>query len=433
MNAAKFARQLVGALPALVEQNIISADGAEALRRHYAPMMRPARSLSVGLTISAILGGLLVGAGIILLLAHNWDALSRPARAGVALAPLLVSIGLSMFTLWRRSTSAAWREGCGVFYFLSIGAAIALVSQTYHLYHDLTGFLLVWLALTLPLIYLLGTGTALVGFWACVVAYSFRLNAGWHARELPPDFMPLVWWAAGLPFLVWQVWRRRGSLTVTWLSAACAVSGALLLLAYSDRRDFAYWQLPYAALFTLYYLVACRWFGDARGWRNPFRAVGCLGIAAVAVTLTFKHAFTHRPEFVWPWFSAGWALAAAGWSALIVELARKKLSFNWVAALFPGVVAVSVFVLTGHWSALLMNLYVFALGVFTLARGVRRDSWLSMNEGLLLLVALIVSRFFSADYGFVARGVAFIMVGVGFLGLNGWVLARRNKRKESDR
>ncbi|MDR1192542.1 MAG: DUF2157 domain-containing protein [Verrucomicrobiales bacterium] len=431
MSDARFAKQLVGELPGLVEKNILSTDGAAALRRHYAPLAVGKSGLSIGLTISAILGGLLVGAGIILLLAHNWDDLSRPARAGISIAPLLVSIGLSGFALWRRSTSATWREGCGAFYFLSIGAAIALVSQTYHLYNDLEAFLCVWLMLTLPLVYLSGAGTAFVGFLACAVAYNAELN---YYNESLFNFAPLAWLAAALPFFVWQVRKRRESLTVTWLAAALAVSGVVVLLAYSDKLDFTYyWQVAFAALFTLYYLVACRWFGGARGWRNPFRVVGGLGIAVIAVTLTFKDVFQHPPDwsaFASSPFAVGWLLAAAGWMALTVSLAWRKIPFNWAAVLFPGFVSVSVFGLPHVHAPLLMNAYVLALGVFTLVRGARRDSLLSMNEGVILLVALMVSRFFNEDYDFVARGVAFVMVGAGFLGMNAWVLVKRKNKKE---
>jgi uncharacterized membrane protein len=107
------ARQIVAELPSLVAQNIIDGDAAAALRLHYERQIKPSRSISIGLAISAILGGLLVGTGIILLLAHNWDALSRPARAVVAMLPLLASIALSCRAILRHMDSAAWREGCG--------------------------------------------------------------------------------------------------------------------------------------------------------------------------------------------------------------------------------------------------------------------------------------------------------------------------------
>jgi uncharacterized membrane protein len=435
MSDSKFAKQLIGELPSLVDGKIIDANSAESLRRHYQPQVRQSRSLSIGLTISAVLGGLLIGAGIILLLAHNWDELTRPMRAVLSMLPLVISVLLAGFTILRRPDSTAWREGSGIFYFLSIGASIALVSQTYHLYNDLQGFLLVWMLLALPLVYLLGAGTAFIGFLACLVWYNFSLNQmfSWRGYQVPLNPQPLFLLLAVLPFFAWQVWKRRESLMTIWLSAALSIALPLLLTAFLDKRDFSYWQLSFGGLFTLMYLVSCHWFGGLRGWRNPFRAVGCLGIAVIAIILTFREPY-RDPVEVWQLGTQAlviWLLAAAVWVGLVGDLFRRKLSFNWLAVLFPGVIALGVLGLGRENQApLLMNFYVFALGVFTLVRGVKRDSLLSMNEGLLLLTALIISRFFDGDYGFVARGVAFIVVGFGFLGMNLWVLINRKNKKE---
>jgi hypothetical protein len=110
----------------------------------------------------------------------------------------------------------------------------------------------------------------------------------------------------------------------------------------------------------------------------------------------------------------------------------RKISFNWGAAWFPLFVllALAPGVAEGsNWMPLVMNVYVLALGVFTLVRGVRGDSLFSMNEGMLLVSALVVCRFFDSDYGFIARGVAFILIGCGFLAANVLVLAKRRRRK----
>src|SRR2546430_10467869 len=67
-------RWLLAELPELVAGGILSAENAEALRQHYAATDsgEPRR---IGFVLSAILGSLLVGGGIILLVAHNWDFL----------------------------------------------------------------------------------------------------------------------------------------------------------------------------------------------------------------------------------------------------------------------------------------------------------------------------------------------------------------------
>ena len=56
--------------------------------------------------------------------------------------------------------------------------------------------------------------------------------------------------------------------------------------------------------------------------------------------------------------------------------------------------------------------------------GLRTRRMGTINAGMLILAAVIVSRFFDADIGFVLRGVAFIILGIGFLVTN-LVLMRR--------
>ncbi|MEJ2189814.1 MAG: hypothetical protein P8Y93_10470 [Acidobacteriota bacterium] len=64
------ARRLLSELPRLEAVGVIDATTAERIREHYAS--HPAFSSSrLAMAISAVLGTLLIGAGVILLLAHN--------------------------------------------------------------------------------------------------------------------------------------------------------------------------------------------------------------------------------------------------------------------------------------------------------------------------------------------------------------------------
>lgn len=428
MKDPRLARQIVGELPELVSQNIIDAAAADALRRHYEPHIKPSRSLSIGLTISAILGGLLVGAGIILLIAHNWDELSKPMRAVLAMLPLLASAGLSGYAILRRMDSAAWREGCGAFYFLSIGASIALVSQTYHLYNDMEGFLFYWILLSLPVVYLLQSGAAFAGSLAGIVAYAFAVN---EIHRGSFSVTTLILLALVLPYYAWHVRRHRESLTVTWISYALAIALPLIGAAYMERLEPIYLCAFLGVLAVVYYLAGCCWFGAHRGFRNPFRSLGSAGVAVLAVILTYSDIygyFWRHDKMPSVAFGVITGILGCVWIALTAFMAAKKMPFNWAAALFPAALLLALTPALGVAGPFVVNVYVLALGIFTLARGVRRDSLLSMNEGLLLVAVLVTCRFFDSDYGFVARGVTFILVGAGFLTMNVLVMKKRRDK-----
>jgi len=69
-------------------------------------------------------------------------------------------------------------------------------------------------------------------------------------------------------------------------------------------------------------------------------------------------------------------------------------------------------------SAVMFNLYLFALGVGTLVIGMRGRRLGTVNAGMVVLSAVILCRFFDADFSFLAKGIAFIVVGIGFLATN---------------
>ncbi len=112
------------------------------------------------MAVTAVLGALLIGSGIILVLAANWDLFPRVVRTVLAFVPLLASQELGAFVLLRNADSMGWRESVALLNSLAVAAAIALVSQIYHLQGDFVEFMLVWMLLTLPAIYLMNSAAA---------------------------------------------------------------------------------------------------------------------------------------------------------------------------------------------------------------------------------------------------------------------------------
>ena len=170
-------RWLQAELPELVASGVLSAETAEALEKHYAAT-GPEEPRRIGFVLSAILGSLLIGAGIILLVAHNWDFLSRPIRCAIAFAPLVLSQALAIFVLLRRNESAPWREGAAILNVAAIGTAIALVSQTYQIQGDFARFILVWMLLALPIVYLFKTSVGLSAYFVGATIWVLSSKTG---------------------------------------------------------------------------------------------------------------------------------------------------------------------------------------------------------------------------------------------------------------
>ena len=422
-------------LPDLVGRGVVPGEVAEKLRQHYGDV-EGGGGKRWAIILFSILGAALIGAGIILLLAHNWDDLSRPVRMVLSLMPMLAAQGLAAYVLLKQRASTAWREGVGMFWALAIGASIALVGQTYHLYGDFGAFMLSWTLAGLPVVYLLNSSVAAILFWVGATTWAGDV-CGTRGMEI--WFWPLA--ALAVPHLVLAAWRNRYHVRVgllSWVLAICGAIGIGFTLAHRSGHD---WIPVYTGYFALLYMLGSLWFNEGRTfWQRPLQTLGALGVIVLAIVLTFEDPWDHYWRCAtWlallngpatGWVQVGilvlWPLAAIGlWAYSWVR--REPITLLFGALPVLGIIgSMLASAKAGVVILILMNLYVFALGVALIVLGVRDRRLGVVNLGMLITAALVIARFFDADLSFILRGLAFIAVGVGFLVTN-VVLIRRTK------
>lgn len=426
-------RWLLQTLPELVEQGVLDEQAAKRLHDHYLPHLD---GNSTGMRMLVVLGALLMGLGVILLIAHNWPQWTRDIRTVVSFMPLVVGQLLVAWTLLRRNQSLSWREGSGTFLFLAIGASIGLIEQTYHLgTKEYASFLLTWLLLGLPLVYLLQATTPLLLYWFGVVGFAWSAQWQWGQAAL---FWLL--WLAGLPFVVRSLreaaWSGR-SLLLSWAGCLSLLCGSLAALEQSTR---GLWIPFYATLFAGLYLTHYRWLSAAPDvLRSPFRMTGVAGILLMSLMLTVSGAWVnvggHYDDYDWQYRETSgwldWVLLAAlflWWMGLIRRVVRRREMLQFLYAGFPvlimGLFCFAVYSGNAFLPLMVMNLYLFILGVATLRSGMRTGEGVHLNLGLLILCVLLMLRFFDSDLSFTVRGVAFFLIGAGFLLANLWLRRR---------
>jgi uncharacterized membrane protein len=432
---------LYSELPRLVAQGILTSDADAKLRAHYGPV-EPAKPARLAVIIFGVLGALLIGAGIILVLAHNWDDLSRPVRAGLSFLPLVLAQGLAAWVMFNRPQSLAWREGVGGLLFLMIGASISLVAQTYNISGDLPRFILTWSLLGLPLIYLLNAVVpALLYLWGITEwACHIRWDDGWAGG---------YWLLAALLLPLIATWLRgdRYQTRLTLLLWAVCVSVTVAAGVTIERVLPGLWIILYAGLFALMFLAGEFWFNEAEGfWARPLRHFGAAGVLVLTFLFTFE----------WPWKEIGWhywyweRFQKAGWHAitdgvlgsvvplaalfLLVMTVRRKtplgLLFGLVPILAAGGYALCSLSETYAPAAGLFDLYLLVTGLWLLVTGIKINKQGQMNVGLLAVTALIIARFFDTDLNFLLRGLIFIALGIAFLIANLVMLRRKGAKHE---
>ncbi len=412
-------RWLYQQLPALVEKGVVAPETAEALRQHYGPLPERNRLLVFGL-----LGGGLIGLGIILLIANNWEMINRGWRLALSITLLLIAQGIAILAQ-KNQLDLSWVEGAALFWAAMTGVTIALVSQTYHLSEDTGAFLLTWLLLVLPVAYLLNSAMVAAAF--AVLATVWAGTVHWSGDD---------WWVWGLYLLlgplVWRLWRQEdwsGRLAF----AIWVLSLALLAaLAITGQR----WLHSLAWLVFGAFLLRYRWESyyvlpeDTKFYSAPRRIIGTGGLFALLFILSFRG--------VWYDMAPLWKAAQGEWLLLGGVLALlapylwlvvrgKRWGEGWYAA---GLLVMALGYPLVHWwpsglpSVVAVNLYLLVFCGWQLVNGYRAGKQTDMNLALLLLGVVVLARFFDAQVSFIMRGLAFIVLGVGFLLINRCLLGK---------
>jgi uncharacterized membrane protein len=417
----------------LVSRGVITPDSAQAIQHHY---QAPETRSNLGFVLLAAVGSALVGAGVVLLVAHNWDDLSRPVRSIIAFLPLIIAQALAIFVLLRRGESQAWRESVSIFDVVAVGTAISLISQTYQIQGSFADFLFVWLLLSIPIVYVfrttLGAAVYIVG---TVVWLLNRWDFSSH--KLPGQMFFWVLLMLVLPYYAGIVRRDRTTHAFRVLSIMLVIAATIGLTVTVDFMKADLGSVAFAGFFTAIYLWGMSLEDDEGRFLNVLSVLGALGLGITAVVLSFDEIWHFRANLEWATIGLeGWAglaiqflfpvvaILLAGWT----YWKRKKFPYSIAAAAMP-LAAILAWMIANLAPALdrsrstqysvaaaiLFNVYALVLGIELLARGIRVGSITRANFGLLVIAALALARFFDSDLSFVTRGIGFIAVGAGFL------------------
>ncbi|HTF20369.1 MAG TPA: DUF2157 domain-containing protein [Chryseolinea sp.] len=423
-------KQILRALPELVQAGIIDEATAERVKVYYDH--QGSASGNRLFVVFGILGAMLVGMGIVLILAHNWDDLSRSVRVTIGILPLLAGQILAGRLIFKGIDNRTWREGTGAFLFCAIGVCLSVVSQAYNMGGDLADFLLTWMCLAVPIIYVLGSGTTAMLCIAGITWYGCELS---YFTYLGSHAAPMYWAviASILPNYYYTYLRPQLKNNFYVLISWLLVLSLTICLATVGENTGRLFLIAYVSLFSAFVIAGeSDLFQTGRVLSNSFLVVGSLGVVAILLTASFV-------DF-WDWESnldvadystlgivmvALMTLIAA--SALVVHVRSKGVAavntkayafLFFIAVYFIGAQSAAI-------GALLMNLGILVLAVYTIRSGAQQNHLGILNYGLLIITALILCRFFDTDLSFVVRGLLFIGVGVGFFGTNYYLIKQR--------
>jgi hypothetical protein len=413
-------RNLAGDLERLVAAGVLDGAAAERVRAFYGNEDR--RGPGPLPEILSVLGGILVCAGIVLLVAYNWNALPRTLKTAIAFLLVASPGGAGLYALTReKPAKSGTMETIALFHSLLFGAALALIGQIYQLPENVVSFLSVYAASALVLAYLyrsLGAATAALVLGQILAAFL----------AVERDAPPILHAAFALPALpLWAAFRARGErLRAGWTATATALALAAATVAVLVHTDGRAWMALLAAFAS--FSLASGAFLEDRGERagRRLRAWG----SALGVVLAFAGSWSE----VWDGAdavrglrgSAGllfglYVVSAAAFVGFRVRRTRIALP---LADLLPLTLAAAQIGLFGDAAPLAASLCVVAYAALGFRAGWRERSLKQLNGAFILSLAFAIARFLDMTDSMLVRGAAFLAGGVSVFVFNRLIAAR---------
>ena len=416
-------------LDELVREGVISQQAAERILQYEE--QKPDASRSKLLIAFGILGALLVGLGIILIIAHNWDNLSKWQQTLIAFFPLAIGQGIAGFTLLKKAERIAWREGASVFLFSAIAVTLSVISQVYNLPGDLSSFILTWILLALPIVYVMRSAMASLAYLVGIT--YFAASAGyWNDGYLNPHYYwPLL--LAVLPFY-WSLFNQKPNSSFVFfhhwawpISLTCSLG----ILAWNDE----YWMFPaYISLSGCFLLIGnASYFRERSIAANGYLGIGLFGTLGLFLALSFSWIWDDLQKSLPAWrsleFLATSLLTTVGCLLLYWKIKQEGArSTRLYQLLFLCFLPIFVLGFSRPIVAqIAINLLVLATGISLVIEGAKKVYLGMLNFGLMVIAVLIICRFFDTEWSFVARGIMFVSLGLGFFVANYFIVKKKSK------
>ena len=420
--------KIIKELPDLIKNEVISKEVALKIESYYSSKEEDTPNKLF--VVFGVFGSLLIGLGLILMLAHNWDQFSRAIKTIFAFLPLVIGQLFAGYSILKKK-SRTWKEASGTFLFFAVGASIALVSQIYHLPGDLSSFLLTWIVLCLPVIYLLKSHVLAILHIVFATYFACESGYGYSSSGNSP-WLYILMIALVLPHYYMLLKQNPKANITSLLNWFIPLSATIVLGAFVET-NYSIGFLLYIILFGLFYNIGkIPFFYTQQLRRNGYIIIGSIGTIIILL-----------------WTSFTWI-----WEDLIREVVFFSNEFYIAIALFLGALAVLGYSYYKKWMkefhlfqyvfiffsmlfffgfssetipTILVNVLLFVLGLITIKIGADRFHFGVLNYGLFIITSLVVCRFFDTNMSFVIRGLLFVTVGFGFFITNYWMLKKQKQ------
>ncbi len=419
----------------LVEAKVISPEIANAIQDYY--HQKEESSPNKLVFVFGILGALLVGLGIILIIAHNWDDLSRGIKTFLAFIPLILGQVAMGYSIFRKNESKTWREASACFLLFAIGACISLVSQIYNIEGDLGSFLLTWSLLVLPIVYIARSNIA--SLLSIILITYYLLESDYWSYKRQFNFVYWLLILAIVPHMFFLFKRRIETNFINFHSFLIPISLSFGVGALASEFP-QLLSIAFISLFTCFYGLGYIYKTPQQGpLSNGFILFGSVATMVLLFMSSFRDYWATMKNVMW---GAKVFQTETFYFALLLFLLaifiyvyyfkdKRDMWQEQLQPVMPVFILFTFIFILGQFSPKLaqifINILILSIGVLTIRQGANMNHLGIMNYGLIIISILVACRFFDTDLSFVFRGLIFVGLGLGFFVTNYWMIKKRKE------
>ena len=312
-------------IPILKKENIIDDNTEQKIVDYYTNLIKNLANQNKtnhSKTIIAILGiisALFIGGGIILLIAYNWQKISREIKTVVAFILLVIPQILCFYFLFinKNKIGDGLKEGLSLFLALIFGAVVAFIGQIYRLPPNNDLLFLIWGLSTLAIVYIFESVSTIILYFVLTIALtsSMQLN-----NEVGSLFYPML--LAIIP--LYLKFEKNESIVkktfFKYILIASTIGGLGIAL---EKALPGIWIVCYSNLFVLFLFAGFNFEEKNNSLiYSPLKVAGIVGLFVLLCLFVMS----------WVWDSVGFSHYRGGGK------------FNEIAAISDYVIAIGLFI-----------------------------------------------------------------------------------------
>jgi len=410
-------------------EGLVSSDQALALTERY-PNDGENRW---GKIIFSAIGAVILGLGVILFFAYNWDGMHRFLKFTTVLSAIIIAHGLGWYLSFFSKHYQKIGESLHLLGTILFGAGIWLVAQIYHIDEHYPNAILVWSIGALAMAWVRSSSIhallamALLGIWSACEVFAFSQLTG---------FAPWIVAFGVLPF----AWQKQSKLLMFF--SALLFLLMLFFNAINIHNELALNLLFITALAYIGIAKISHGFGQGQ-FDNIFRVIGTLTYVVFLYLFSFSNVIDELYIDAFPggtlllyWYLPIIATILIWLGVWVKRRTIPQTRFDLIDTSLTLFTSATFLLLVGIVQpanldfSLFFTLIFFTHGILYLLRGMESLRWPQVALGGLMLASLIFARFLDLFDSLLSRSLAFVILGAGLM-LVGVLYSRQKAKQEA--